>query len=61
MAQSKFDPCLFVEPKVIAICFVDDLLFWARDEEDINNLAITLQEQGDDLGEEEDNVGFLGV
>ena len=55
MAQSKFDPCLFVGPKVIAICFVDELLFWARDEEDIHDLAIALREQGVDLEEEEDN------
>ncbi len=29
MPQSKLDPYLFVGEKVIFICYVDDLLFWA--------------------------------
>ena len=32
MPQSELDPCLFIGDKVICICYVDDLLFWARDE-----------------------------
>ena len=27
--QSNLDPCLFVGKKVICICYVDNLLFWA--------------------------------
>ena len=34
MKQPNLDPCLFVGEKVICICYVDDLLFWARDESD---------------------------
>ncbi len=29
MEQSNLDPCLFIGEKVISICYVDDLLFWA--------------------------------
>ncbi len=61
MPQSKLDPCLFVGKKVICICYVDDLLFWARDEKDIHDLAIKLREQGVDLEQEDDAAGFLGV
>jgi hypothetical protein len=61
MPQSKFDPCLFVGEKVIAICYVDDLLFWARNEDDIHDLAMRLREVGVDLEQEDDAAGFLGV
>ena len=43
------------------ICYVDDLLFWARDEKDINDLAMKLREVGVDLEQEDDAAGFLGV
>ncbi|KAL7460189.1 hypothetical protein ACHAXS_000653 [Conticribra weissflogii] len=46
--------------KVIAICYVDDLIFWARNEKDIIELAIQLH-TGGDLEQEHDSVGFLGV
>ena len=61
MPQSKLDPCLFVGDKVICICYVDDLLFWAKDEKDIHNLAMQLRELGVDLEQEDDAAGFLGV
>ena len=61
MPQSKLDPCLFVGEKVICVCFVDDLLFWARDSEDIHKLAILLREQGVNLEQEDNAAGFLGV
>ncbi len=40
LSQAPFDPCLFIGKKVIAICYVDDLIFWARIETDIVELAI---------------------
>ena len=61
MKQSELDPCLFVGDKVIAIQYVDDLLFWSRDEKDIFDLAIQLRDLGVDLEEETDAAGFLGV
>ncbi len=61
MSQSNLDPCLFVGDKVICIFYVDDLLFWAQDEKDIQKLAMALHEQGVDLDQEDDAAGFLGV
>ena len=40
MEVSKLDPCLFVGDKVLCISYVDDILFWAKDEADIVDLAI---------------------
>ena len=39
MVQSTFDPCLFIGAKVMCICYVDDLIFWALDESNINELT----------------------
>ena len=61
MPQSEFDPCLFVGKKVTCIMYVDDLLFWARDENEIHKLAMQLREVGVDLEQEDDAAGFLGV
>ena len=61
MLQSKLDPCLFVGERVIAVSFVDDILFWSKDESEIHALAMKLREVGVDLEEEEDAAGFLGV
>ena len=61
MEQSKFDPCLFVGDRVICICYVDDLLFWSRDDKYITELAMQLRELGVDLEQEDDAAGFLGV
>ena len=61
MSQSKLDPCLFVGDKVICVCFVDDLLFWAKDIGDIHKLAVKLRDQGVDLEQEDNAAGFLGV
>lgn len=61
MKQSKLDPCLFVGEKVIAVCYVDDLIFWARDEADIHNIAMQLREHEVDLEQETDAAGFLGI
>ena len=61
LRQSDFDPCLFIGDTVIAVCFVDDILFWSVDEKDIHKKAIALRHQGVLLEEEEDAAGFLGV
>ena len=54
MKQSKFDPWLFVSERVIAISWVDDILFWSKDEKYIHDLAMKLRAVGVDLEEEED-------
>jgi hypothetical protein len=61
MKPSKMDPCLFVGPKVLAICYVDDIIFWARDDEDIYELGRQLRSKDLLLEEEDDAAGFLGV
>jgi hypothetical protein len=61
LEQSKFDPCLFVGTKVMCIVYVDNIIFWSKDTEDINSSAIQLHELGVDLEQEDDTAGFLGV
>ena len=61
LKQSKFDSCLFIGEKVIAVAYVDDILFWAKDEADITNVMIKLRENGLLLEKESDAAGFLGV
>ena len=61
MGVSKLDPCLFVGEKVMAVAFVDDILFWATDVAYINQIAAKLREQGLLLEQEDDAAGFLGV
>jgi hypothetical protein len=61
LKQSSLDPCLFVGSKVIAISYVDDLIFWSRDEKDIHDVAMKLREVGVDLEQETDAAGFLGI
>ena len=36
MPQSDLDPCLFIGEKLICICYVGDLIFWAKDDKDIH-------------------------
>ncbi len=61
MKLSKLDPCLFMGDNVTAIAFVDDILFWAKDEAYINKLAIKLCSQGLLVEQEDDAARFFGV
>ena len=61
MEVSKMDPCLFIGERVVAVAFVDDILFWSSDEAYINELGAKLREQGMLLEQEDDAAGFLGV
>eukprot|EP00804_Cyclotella_cryptica_P007787 CCRYP_001378-RD/>CCRYP_001378-RD protein AED:0.47 eAED:0.48 QI:0/-1/0/1/-1/1/1/0/137 len=61
MEQSTLDPCLFIGEKVICICYVDDLIFWAMDEADIDTLVNQLIAAGVSLEQKSDAAGFLGV
>ena len=45
MHVSKSDPCLFVSKKVIAVAFVDDILFWSSDVAYIDKLGSKLRAQ----------------
>ena len=61
MKVSKVDPCLFASDKVICVSYVDDLLFWAKDGDDIEALTAMLRSKGLLLEPEDDAAGFLGV
>ena len=45
----------------MAIIYVDDILFWSVDVNDIHDKAMKLREQGVDLEQEDDTAGFMGV
>ncbi len=32
LPEALFDPCIYIVKKVIAICYIDDLIFWAINE-----------------------------
>ena len=65
--QSKFDPCLFSNNKVICLVYVDDCLFFGKESKDIDAIIRDLQEPEDEskekflLNEEDDVAGFLGI
>jgi len=61
LVQSELDPCLFVGPKVIAVAYVDDILFFARDDADMEKLMVELRNTGLLLEKESSAAGFLGV
>jgi hypothetical protein len=61
LEQSKFDPCLSIGTKVICVVYVDNIICWSKDTEDINSSAIQLCELGVDLEQEDNTAGFLGV
>lgn len=61
LVQSKCDPCLFVGSKVIAVVYVDDILFFAKDDSDIQSVIDTLKAKGVGIRQEGTAEGFLGV
>ena len=61
MVQSKTDTCLFIGKKVMAIIYVDNILFWYVNENNIHYLAMQLRDQGVDLEQEDDIAGLLGA
>ena len=61
MQVSKLDPCLFVGEHVMAVTFVDDILFWPTDVAYINDLGEKLRAEGLLLEQEDDAAGFLRV
>ncbi len=54
--QVPFDPCLFISKKVVVICYVDDLFYWAMHNMDNFDLVIQLQGEEGDLKQEDDAV-----
>eukprot|EP00804_Cyclotella_cryptica_P013417 CCRYP_005165-RG/>CCRYP_005165-RG protein AED:0.32 eAED:0.32 QI:0/-1/0/1/-1/1/1/0/434 len=61
LQQSSLDPCLFVGKSVIALCYVDDILFYARTDDAIDSLISKLKRDGLMIRKEGSAEGFLGV
>lgn len=61
MHQSDSDPCLFVGKKVIAIVYVDDILFFSKDDSEIETVIKNLQNRDVQIRREGSAEGFLGV
>ena len=61
LKKSKLDPCLFIGDMVIAVIYVDGILIWSTEDENMIDLTKLLNIEGVDLEEENDSAGFLGV
>ena len=61
LKQSGFYPCLFVVETVIFIVYVDNIIFWEINDDNIYDMKMELQELGIDLEQEDDTASFLGV
>ena len=61
LKQSVHDPCMFVGEKVIAVAYVDDILFWSAKQTDIHDVMVQLRNEGLLLEKESSAAGFLGV
>ena len=59
--QSHRDPCLFVGTDVIAVVYVDDILFFAKTDSRIQSVIDQLQKAGVAIRREGTAEGFLGV
>ena len=59
---SEFDECLFIHDNVVCVTYVDDCLFFAKNEADIDKMIDNLKQDSGLSIEYENNVaGFLGV
>ena len=61
LTQSKRDPCLFFGKNIIAVVYVDDILFFAKEDEHISILIERLKQSGIAIRREGSAEGFLGV
>ena len=61
----KVDPCLFMSKAVICVVYVDDCLFWARSQSEIDNVMKSSKEYGPSYSWEyskgESVSEFLGI
>ena len=63
--MSKVDPCLFMSQPVICVVYVDDCLFWACSQSEIDNVMKYFKEDGPSYNWEhskgESVSEFLGI
>lgn len=55
------EPCLFTKDGVVCLVYVDDCLFFGRDQDKIRALVKEIEDAGFDLTIEDDVYAFLGV
>jgi Reverse transcriptase (RNA-dependent DNA polymerase) len=60
-ASTDIDSCLFISDKVICLCYVDDTLLFAREQESIDEVIEQLRQTDLTIEIEDDLAGFLGV
>ena len=62
---SKVDPCLFMSNNLICVVYVDDCLFWARSQSDIDNVMKSFKKDDPSYNWEQSNgesmSEFLGI
>jgi hypothetical protein len=70
LTPSKHDHCLFMSKDIIVLTYVDDCIFFARDDKTIDSFIESLKKAPDklkhkfhefQLSKEEDYAGFLGI
>ena len=61
LRQSNKDPCLFIGKTVIAVVYVDNILFYSRSNDEINAVIDHLKRNDVQICHEGDAAGFLGV
>jgi hypothetical protein len=61
LRQSDNDPCLFIGKKVTAIVYVDDILFFSKDDSEIDKIIGNLVSRNVQIRREGSAEGFLGV
>ena len=59
--QSACDPCLFYQGGIICLCYVDDCVFFSKDNEMLEKVVQDIKDAELDLNVEDDVAGFLGV
>jgi hypothetical protein len=61
LVQSDRDPCLFIGKSVIVVVYVDDILFFAKEDSQIQHVIDELKDKGVAIRREGTAEGFLGV
>jgi len=62
--QSELDPCLFISNDVLCLCYVDDCLFFSKDERKIDEVIEDMKRPNPTsflLNVEDSVAGFLGI
>ena len=62
---SELDPCLFISDKMMAVCHVDDVLCWFKDDNTFKKHIKSFEDNGDEFNwemtVEQDVTAFLGI